>query len=39
MSKPVKNLIAADYKDGVLTVRLPIREASKARVVPVSIAS
>jgi HSP20 family protein len=31
--------IAADYKDGVLTVRLPIREASKARVVPVSIAS
>lgn len=31
--------IAADYKDGVLTVRLPRREAAKARVVPVAIAS
>ena len=31
--------VAADYKDGVLTGRLPIREASKARVVPVSMAS
>lgn len=31
--------IAADYKDGVLTVRLPLREAAKARVVPVAVAS
>jgi HSP20 family protein len=31
--------IAADYKDGVLTVRLPLRETAKARVVPVAIAS
>lgn len=31
--------IAADYKDGVLTVRLPLREAAKTRVVPVAVAS
>ncbi len=31
--------VAADYKDGVLNVRLPLREESKARTVPVSVAS
>lgn len=31
--------VAADYKDGVLTVRVPMREASKPRTVPVAVAS
>ena len=31
--------VAADYKDGVLTVRLPMREESKPRTVPVAVAS
>lgn len=31
--------VAADYKDGVLTVRLPMREAARARTVPVAVAS
>lgn len=31
--------VAADYRDGVLTVRLPRREATKARTVPVAVAS
>ena len=30
--------VEADYKDGVLSVRLPLREESKARTVPVSVA-
>jgi len=31
--------VAADYRDGVLTVRLPMREETKARTVPVAVAS
>ena len=31
--------VAAEYKDGVLTVRLPMREESKPRAVPVAVAS
>lgn len=31
--------VAADYKDGVLTVRVPMREESKPRTVPVAVAS
>ena len=31
--------VAADYKDGVLTVRLPLRDESKPRSVPVAVAS
>jgi HSP20 family protein len=31
--------VAAEYKDGVLTVRLPKREDAKPRTVPVAIAS
>jgi HSP20 family protein len=31
--------VAAEYKDGVLTVRLPMREESKPRTVPVAVAS
>ena len=31
--------VAADYKDGVLTVRLPMREEARARTVPVAVAS
>lgn len=31
--------VAAEYKDGVLTVRLPMREESKPRSVPVAVAS
>jgi HSP20 family protein len=31
--------VAAEYKDGVLTVRLPLREESKPRTVPVAVAS
>lgn len=31
--------VAADYKDGVLTVRLPMREDAKPRSVPVAVAS
>lgn len=31
--------VAADYKDGVLTVRLPLREDAKPRAVPVAVAS
>lgn len=31
--------VAADYKDGVLTVRLPRREEAKPRSVPVAVAS
>lgn len=31
--------IAAEYKDGVLTVRLPIREEAKARTIKVDVAA
>lgn len=31
--------VAADYRDGVLTVRLPMREDAKPRTVPVAAAS
>lgn len=31
--------VAAEYKDGVLHVRLPLREESKPRSVPVAVAS
>lgn len=31
--------VAAEYKDGVLTVTLPMREESKPRSVPVAVAS
>lgn len=31
--------VAADYKDGVLTVRLPMREEARPRSVPVAVAS
>lgn len=31
--------VAADYKDGVLTVRVPMREEAKPRTVPVAVAS
>ncbi len=31
--------VAADYRDGVLTVRLPMREDAKPRTVPVAVAS
>jgi HSP20 family protein len=31
--------VAADYRDGVLTVRLPMREEARARTVPVAVAS
>ncbi len=31
--------VAAEYKDGVLRVRLPLREESKSRSVPVAVAS
>jgi HSP20 family protein len=31
--------VSADYKDGVLTVRLPMREDAKPRSVPVAVAS
>jgi HSP20 family protein len=31
--------VEADYKDGVLNVRLPLREESKSRTVPVAVAS
>jgi HSP20 family protein len=31
--------VAADYKDGVLTVRLPMREDAKPRTIPVAVAS
>lgn len=31
--------VAADYKDGVLTVRLPMRDEAKPRTVPVAVAS
>jgi HSP20 family protein len=31
--------VAAEYKDGVLTVRLPMREEAKPRTVPVAVAS
>ena len=31
--------VAADYKDVVLTVRLPMRDEAKARTVPVAVAS
>ncbi len=31
--------VAAEYKDGVLTVRLPMREEAKPRSVPVAVAS
>ena len=31
--------VEAGYRDGVLSVRLPLREESKARTVPVSVAS
>ena len=31
--------VAADYKDGVLKVRLPLREEAKRRTVPVAVAS
>jgi HSP20 family protein len=31
--------VAAEYRDGVLTVRLPMREESKPRSVPVAVAS
>jgi HSP20 family protein len=31
--------VAADYRDGVLTVRLPMREEAKPRSVPVAVAS
>ncbi|MBP7778527.1 MAG: Hsp20/alpha crystallin family protein [Acidobacteria bacterium] len=31
--------VAADYKDGVLTVRLPMREDARPRTVPVAVAS
>ena len=31
--------VAAEYRDGVLTVRLPMREESKPRTVPVAVAS
>ena len=30
--------VAAEYKDGVLSVRLPLREESKPRTVPVAVA-
>lgn len=31
--------VAADYRDGVLTVRLPLRDDAKPRSVPVAVAS
>ncbi len=31
--------VAADYKDGVLKVRLPLREEAKRRTVPIAVAS
>lgn len=31
--------VAAEYRDGVLTVRLPLREEAKPRTVPVGVAS
>jgi HSP20 family protein len=31
--------VAAEYRDGVLTVRLPMREDAKPRTVPVAVAS
>jgi HSP20 family protein len=31
--------VAADYRDGVLTVRLPMREDARPRMVPVAVAS
>lgn len=31
--------VAADYRDGVLTVRLPMRDEAKPRTVPVAVAS
>ena len=31
--------VAAEYKDGVLSIRLPLREESKPRTVPVAVAS
>jgi HSP20 family protein len=31
--------VAAEYRDGVLTVRLPMREEAKPRTVPVAVAS
>lgn len=31
--------VAADYRDGVLTVRLPMREDARPRTVPVAVAS
>lgn len=31
--------VVAEYRDGVLTVRLPMREESKPRTVPVAVAS
>lgn len=31
--------VAADYKDGVLTVRLPMRDDARPRTVPVAVAS
>lgn len=31
--------VAADYKDGVLSVRLPMREEARPRTVPVAVAS
>ena len=31
--------VVADYKHGVLTVRLPMRDEAKARTVPVAVAS
>ncbi|MGE0814865.1 MAG: Hsp20/alpha crystallin family protein [Vicinamibacterales bacterium] len=31
--------VAADYRDGVLTVRLPAREAARPRTIPVAVAS
>ncbi len=31
--------VVADYKDGVLTVRVPMREESKPRTIPVAVAS
>lgn len=31
--------VAADYRDGVLTVRLPMRDEARPRTVPVAVAS